>query len=491
MKKEEAKKSKLWLWMVLGLVALLAAAGAVLALVFGGSGETKEPGGRAELYWNLDKAYYTENSETGISTREPGEDGLYHLRFAYEGQVQEYTVGDKRLVNYIDTFDCVSLVFDRDGNVVDALDARDVATEVGKQVYVRYYRNDTLYVNTSIAMNGMTLMLDVTDITKVYDVSADSENQGAMISAEDLRPMDCVTIYGNDLEQNTHIYLQEKPEESPVYWRVQAQYDSASKGTARVPDENGAYTIPFFCDGEVVELKTKDKTIATKIDSVSRWKCHFGFAFDEEGYIVKRINSEIGIQGRCLGEGYDVTSIDDVEIELTSTIWSNAGDVEGFKVEDDTVIYDVSKAAFAEGRQGKQIDALQLGDRVVVWLDTENDAKLIYVTERLVDSPVYYNVTRKYSTSLKESTRTPNADGWYEVKLAVEGEVRTFKTKDKAKIDYLDSFSQGPGPEGGKRQRDRVCLPRKLCFRAKVFLRRSVCDLCEFRPGAAVESHPG
>ena len=125
MKKEEAKKSKLWLWMVLGLVALLAVAGAVLALVFGGSGETKEPGGRAELYWNLDKAYYTENSETGISTREPGEDGLYHLRFAYEGQVQEYTVGDKRLVNYIDTFDCVSLVFDRDGNVVDALDARD------------------------------------------------------------------------------------------------------------------------------------------------------------------------------------------------------------------------------------------------------------------------------------------------------------------------------------------------------------------------------
>ena len=441
MKKEEVKKSKLWLWMVLGLVALLAVAGAVLALVFGGSGETKEPGGRAELYWNLDKAYYTENSETGISTREPGEDGLYHLRFAYEGQVQEYTVGDKRLVNYIDTFDCVSLVFDRDGNVVDALDARDVATEVGKQVYVRYYRNDTLYVNTSIAMNGMTLMLDVTDITKVYDVSADSENRGAMISAEDLQPMDCVTIYGNDLEQNTHIYLQEKPEESPVYWRVQAQYDSASKGTARVPDENGVYTIDFYCDGELVTLKCKDKAIVDYIDYKSDYKAHFGFVFDEEGYIVKRINSEIGIQGRCLGEGYDVTNIDDVEIELTSTIWSNAGDVEGFKVEDDTVIYDVSKAAFAEGRQGKQIDALQLGDRVVVWLDTENDAKLIYVTERLVDSPVYYNVTRKYSTSLQESTRTPNADGWYEVELAVEGEVKTFKTKDKAKIDYLDSFS--------------------------------------------------
>lgn len=442
MKKEANKKSKLWLWLVIGAVALAAVAGTVLALVLGGERETA-PVGRPELYWNVDKAAYTPSDASGVSlsTREPAEDGLYHIRFAYEGQLQEYTVADKRLVNYIDTFSCVGLVFDDEGMIVDAIDARDLATEIGREVYVRYYRNDTLYVNTSIAMNGMTMMLDVTDMTRIYNVSEGAEPLGGQITPEDLQPMDCVTIYGNALEQTTHVFLQSKPEKSPVYWRVQSMYSSADQGTARIPDETGAYSIDFFCDGQVVTLKCRDKKIVDYVDYKSDYKAHFGFIFDEEGYIVKRVESQIGIQARCVGEGYDVTAIDDVEIELTSQIWSNAGDMEGFKLEDDTVIYDVSKAAYAEGRQGQQVDSLQLGDRVVVWLDTENDAVLVYVTERLVDSPMYFNVTRKYSSSRKESTRTPNADGWYEVELAVNGEVRTFKTKDKAKIDYLDSFS--------------------------------------------------
>lgn len=440
MKKEATKKNKLWLWIVIGAVALLAAAGVVAAVLLGGGKETGSTDGRAELYWNLDQATYLD-AETGMSLREPGEDGQYRMRFAYDGRVEEYVVSDKRLINFIDTMECVSLIFDSDGVVVDAKDPRDVAVEVGKRVFVRYVRNETIYVNTSIAMNGMTLMLDVSDVTRVYDVSKDAQNLGGEIRAEDLKPMDCVTIYGNDREQNTHVYRLERPEKSNVYWRVKANYDSTTQGTARVPDETGAYSIDFFCNGELVTLKCRDKKIVDYIDYKSEYKAHFGFVFDEEGYIVKRVESEIGIQARKVGEGYDVTGIDDVEIEITSQIWSDAGDVEGFKLEDDTVIYDVSKAAYAEGRQGKPVDSLQMGDRVVVWLDTENDAVLVYVTERLVDSPVYYNVTRKYSSSRKESTRTPDADGWYYVDLAVNGTVKTFKTKDKAKIDYLDSFS--------------------------------------------------
>ena len=376
-----------------------------------------------------------------MSTREPGEDGMYHMRFAYEGEVKEYAVGDKHLVNYIDNYDCVNLILAEDGTIADAKDPRDVATEVGKDVYVRYVRNDTIYVNTSVVMNGMTMMLDVSELTRVYDVSQDSENLGQILKAEDLQPMDCITIYANDKEENTHVFLRSKPEKSNVYWRVKAHYDSKTQGTSRVPDAEGAYSIDFFCNGEVVTLKCKDKNIVDNIDYKSDYKAHFGFIFDEQGYIVKRISSEIGIQARCVGEGYDVTYIDDVEIELTSQVWSNAGDVENFKLEDDTVIYDVSKTAYAEGRQGQAVESLQMGDRVVVWMDTENDAVMVYVTERLVDSPVYYNVERKYSSSRGESTRVPNADGWYEVKLAVNGSVQTFKTKDKAKIDYLDSFS--------------------------------------------------
>ena len=63
MKKEATKKNKLWLWLGIGAVALAAIAAGVLALVLGG-GQEKDPGGRPELYWNLDQAYYTENSAT-------------------------------------------------------------------------------------------------------------------------------------------------------------------------------------------------------------------------------------------------------------------------------------------------------------------------------------------------------------------------------------------------------------------------------------------
>ena len=450
MKKEVTKKKKLWLWIVIGLVAVLGAAAAIgIPMLMGEGTASTEPTettgsqaepARAELYWNLDREYYTENSETGMSTRQPGEDGMYTMRFAYEGEVKEYKVADKHLVNFMDNLDCVQLFFAEDGTISDAVDVRDVATEVGKELYVRYVRNDTIYANTSLAMNGMTLMLDISELTRIYDVSLDSETLGQIIQPEQLQPMDCLTIYANSKEQNTHVFLREKPEKSNVYWRVQGHYDTSTQGTSRVPDASGAYSIDFFCDGEIVTLKCKDKKIVDNIDYKSDYKAHFGFIFDEEGYIVKRISSELGIQARGIGEGYDVTYIEDDEIEITSTIWSNAGEVENFKLEDDTVIYDVSKAALAEGRQGQRVDSLQMGDRVMVWLDTENDAVMVYVTERLVDSPVYYNVERKYSSSLKESTRTPNADGWYEVKLAVEGQVKTFKTKDKAKIDYLDSL---------------------------------------------------
>ena len=441
MKKEATGKKKTWLWLAIGVVALLAIAGVVAAFLLGGYRNAgNNTNGRAELYWNVDQAIYLDGN-TGMSLREPGEDGQYRMRFAYEGKVEEYVVADKRLVNFIDTMECIHLVLDDAGNVVDARDPRDVAVEVGKKVYVRYVRNDTIYVNTSIAMNGMTLMLDVTELTRVYDVSPDAEILGAEITAEDLKPMDCVTVYGNEQEQNTHVFRLERPEKSPVYWRVKGMYDSATAGTKRVPDATGAYSIEFFCDGELVTLKCRDKAIVDHIDYKSDYKAHFGFVLDEEGYIVKRIDSEIGVQGRRIAEGYDVTNIDDVEIEVTSQIWSNAGDMEGFKLEDDTVIYDVSKAAYAEGRQGKQVESLQMGDRVVVWLDTENDAILVYITERLVDSPMYYNVNRKYSSSKGESTRTPDADGWYYVDLAVNGTVKTFKTQDKSKIDYLDSFS--------------------------------------------------
>ena len=83
MKQETGKKSKKWLWIVIALVALLAAAGVAVALLMNpgqtGGNEGEEPvveTPTSAVYWNLDRVLYTQDSETGLSTREPGEDGL-------------------------------------------------------------------------------------------------------------------------------------------------------------------------------------------------------------------------------------------------------------------------------------------------------------------------------------------------------------------------------------------------------------------------------
>lgn len=441
MKKEASKKSKLWLWLVIGAVVLVAAGVAAFLLLPGlGSKDAGANDGRAELYWNIDRVTYTENSESGLSTREPGEDGVYHVRFAIDGEVVELPVADKRLINYIDTLDAMGLELDQDGAVVDVIDPKELAKEVTKNAYVKSATDKMITANSSVAMNGMTIKVELNELTEIYDVTPGAEHPGKIITTSELAAMDTLTVYATEEGQVTHVYVTSHSRQSKVYWRADQNYNSTEKSTARVPDENGAYTIPFFCDGEVVELKTKDKTIATKIDSVSRWKCHFGFAFDEEGYITEQFVSALGIQAVIVADCWDIVDIqgDQYTIQRLTT---NDGSVWNGTIPADCVIYEAGIKAKQEGEGGRKIDSLQLGDRVTVWTDTEGKVILVYVAERIVDSPAYWIPTRKYKTADKSTTRTVNANGYYEIELLKEGtyEKQIYYVKDKATMDYIDS----------------------------------------------------
>lgn len=440
MKQEATKKSKLWLWLLIGAVALLAVAGIVVALIFGFGSNQESSGGRPELYWNVDRVAYTENSTTGLSTREPAEDGLYHIRFAINGELVELTVADKPLVNYIDTMDAMGLVQDADGVIVDVVDAKDIATELTKNAYVKSTTSDMIVANSSIAMNGMKIDVKLTELTEIYDVTPQAEVPGAIITIADLAPMDTLTVYTNDLDEVTHVYVTAHPRQSKVYWRAKQMYNSTEKETTREPDENGVYTVPFFCEGELVELKTKDKTIVTKIDSVSRYRCHFGFEFDEEGYIVEYFSSALGISAVLTCECWDVVSIEGDYVTINRLI-NNDGSTWSGTVSADCVVYDVSPAAASEGRQGKQVEGLQVGDRVCVWSDTNGNPILAYVSMRMVDSPAYWIPTLKYSSAKAETTREIGSSGYYEVELLKEGSNHTevYYVKDKETMSYLDS----------------------------------------------------
>lgn len=440
MKKEATQKSKLWLWLLIGAVALAAIAGVVLALVLGGGGEETDgpKGGRAELYWNVDKAFYTENSESGLSTREPGADGVYTVRYAHDGQLLELPVADKQLINYIDTMDCMGIVQDADGVVIDVVDPKTLATETARMFYVRKVENGVITLNSSLAMNGMSMDVPVVDVTEIYDVTDRPEQIGQKVTAESLESMDAITVYSNDKNEATHIYVVSHPVESPVYWRADTGfYSSANKQTTRTPDAEGYYTIPFYVDGEYVELKCNIQGIVNTIDAKNRFKAHTGLVLDEEGRIVDNMLAATGIRGLLGCEMYDVIEVDGKTFTAEAQI-ANSGDTYTNTLTDDAKIYNVSMAAKPEVR-GKAVDSLQIGDRVVVFENADGEAMLVFVAHRLVDSPMYFNMTKKYNSTLKETTRVPDGDGWYTIEMFSEGVIKTYKTKDKALVTYIDS----------------------------------------------------
>lgn len=438
MKKESQNKKVKWLWPVLGLV-LLAIVGTVLAFVLPGLGGGKDTGdGRPELYWNLDGAVYMDKT-LNTSTREKAEDGFYHIRFAYNGGPVELLVADKQLVNYIDSMEVMGLVFDGDDNVVDAVPVEDIGQEIEAGAFVQKTEGNMIHINSSIVMNGMKKTVEITENVKIYDVTDKAEVPGGEVSVDQLQIMDKIAVYADLEGQITHVYVVSHIRESKIYWRAN-QFTSGGK-TTRVPDENGVYTIPFFCEGERVEFKCKNVVEVNYIDKQSRYSAHFGLVFDDEGYIEEAILTYEGIRGTIRSERYDVTGIDGNNISTTKIIGSNAGTTDAFTITDDVVIYDVSPAAQAEDRQGKPVDSLQIGDRIVCFADAEGNPKVIYISERIVEDAIWcYNITRMYDSTLQQTKREPDADGWYVFEIFSEGKVMNVKTKDKAVATEIDAI---------------------------------------------------
>ena len=441
MRKEGQKSKKGLLWILIAVVALLAAGGITAAVLLGGNNtEAKSAQGRPQLYWNADRLTYTENSESGLSTREPGSDGVYRIRFAIDGEFVEYTATDKQLVNYIDSLEIMALTVDDAGQILDVQEPEEVSTVIGKRIYLQQLVDDRLVANSSLAMNGMRIDAILTEKTKIIDVTAAAQTPGAIVGTDCFLPMDTIGIYADSNDEVTHVFILEHTQESKIYWRAEQFYDSTLKQTTRVADENGLYSMEFYCEGELVTLQTRNRDIVNHVDSRDRYACAKGFSFDDEGLIVGEVDPALGTRTVLGCERFDVVELTDDGYVNTEKLWNPDGSVFSCAIAPDCVIYDVSMVAEAEGRRGKPVESLQLGDRVTIWTNPNGEATIIYVACRTVDVDIYYFPTSKYDSTLKETTRTPNAAGYYEVELLKVGESanRTFKTKDKALMSYLD-----------------------------------------------------
>ena len=445
MKKEASAKNKKWLWLVIALVALLAVAGVLVAVLFGGGDQDGDAAPTSKLYWNVDKALHTENEEAkelGITTRAPESDGLYHVRLATGGELIEVLVSDAQLINYIDTLDAMGLVFDADGMVVDALDPSVFNPEIVRDFFVKRISDTSITVNSSVAMNGMDMTFDLTTIG-LYDVT-DTAAQPGMPGTAGL--MDRVFVYG-DMEGNaTDIFVVNRADDAEVYWPLPGYWNSSKKETTRVPDENGVYTITFAYKGELVDLKCKSKDLVNTFDNTSNVDRCQALKFDEEGYIIGTISTQIALKAMRICDRYDVLELNGNQFYAKGYFGSTSGKEVYSTMTDDCEVYLVCDNGTVQKHIGEKTE-LQLGDRILCYSDLEGNAKLIYVLNRLVDSPLYFNVyPKKISQVYFETLRKPDEDGYYNFTLASNGKTKVYRTKDVKLATFLDKQdSRGVG----------------------------------------------
>ncbi len=403
-------------------------------------GDSSEETVQSELYWNLDGAYYAENSEiAGLSSREPGEDGYYHITFVVNGEQKELLCTDKQLVNYIDSLTVMGLVFDENGYIIDALDVKQIATEAAKEFFVKKLENGILYINSSRLMNGMPMEIPVDENVGIYDMTLEGAETG---KPGQLEQLDKVSVYTSLDGTKTHIFITERaPETMKVYWRVARMWDTTAGKTTRVPDKNGVYTMEFACEGEVVELKCKDINIVNTIDSPAVLTGQFAFTFDEEGYISGTSDVGLAIRGTYLAGDFHVTEINGDTVTFTKlSAGSNQGKVVTAKFAQEYDIFQCCQFACYEHNCGERVESLQYGDRVNVYANLDGEIKLVFVTRRIADSPMYYNWDRQYGGNMEVGTLRQKQGGYYVFEMLCEGKIKRVKVKDKKMADYMDSI---------------------------------------------------
>lgn len=445
--KQESGKKKKWLLPVIIAAVLLIAGGVAAFFLLKNPAPAEQPQQtqtpaqeqqvQSALYWNVDRASMLE-AETGLSLREPDENGRYMIRFLKDGQLVELEISDKRLVNAIDQVSAMGLVFDDTGMVVDMVEAKDIAMEVAKEFFVTKYANGILTVNSSIAVNGVSLQLPIGEDAGIYDVSPTAKEPGL---TDQVNVLDKVSVFAKQDGTVSHVFIVERSEEADLYLRLEQRYSSKTGSTAREPDANGVYTIEFASKGQIVALKCKDRKIVTDIDKVSAPQNIMGLILDDEGYIERTVTAAQAIRGKLLADNYTVMSIDGNTLQLEKKLYNarDVGKTVTATVSEDCEIY-FAEAECEAHFVGQKAEGLQVGDRIFCFTDMDNRAAEIYISRRMQDYDIYYNISQKYDSTKGETTREKE-NGWYVFQMMGNGKTVTLKTKDKDLANRIDSIS--------------------------------------------------
>lgn len=382
-----------------------------------------------DIYWNIQRKY---NSTLKSTTRETNAVGVYEFQFAVGGQVVTLRAKDRDTATKIDAIaaKCMALTFDEEGYISTVTSAYNacggsfgswyhVTELIGNTIYAHKYSAGSDQGNSGNAIMAKNFV--------AYNVS----NSGVMGEQTELRVGDQVHCLVNTRGQVVIAFVISRLVDTDVYWNVERHYDSNIKQTTRRPDSDGWYHILLAVNGEQVTLKTKDKDIVNSIDG--RNDRHF--ALETDGDVITAFHKPSAPSGgNYFASWCYVQSIDENGV-VTAAKNSEAAP-EMAKMAENCQVYNVG--SMYSSHVGEKT-TLRVGDQIHGERNLNGELVLIYVVGgRLANSPMYWNIDRKWDSQKKATARQPDAEGYYTLTLAVKGEQTTVRTKDIELVNAMD-----------------------------------------------------
>ena len=328
---------------------------------------------KTKLYWRMDRRYDTRR---GVTQRWPDDSGVYTISFAVEGEQVALKCKDEQLVSSIDAPSAseayMGLVLDEEGFITQVLPAyRGLRGRQLCNLYdVTAVEGDRFtVVNKQVgAVHSLGISIAMSEDCQIYNVSNGATAVGE--KTDYLQVGDRVTVFSDSMGIATHILVQIRLIDSPVYFNRMQLYDSGL--SMRQPDKDGWYTFQMLADGQLVTLKSKEKTIADQIDgNMSR-----GMGLILDGDVIQRVVDVSCVTGdSAMVTGRYVFSSNAAMIVTSNNAWG-AG-LKAAMVHPECKIYDATN----ELNAGQEI-SLQKGDRFYAFGNSDGQATCIFVTRR-------------------------------------------------------------------------------------------------------------
>ena len=416
------------IWIIIAAVLLLG--GAVAAFLLWPSQEAAPAENEVKLYWNVEQAQYVGLNKSGYTARVPRADGLYYIRFAFDGGQQELPVARRELVDIIDAQQVCGLVLDENGIVVDVQPVSQCTGGIAVNNYfVEKVEGNAVTVNMVGDFSAASYTIELDENTEVYNVGTADIMCGLPTSVQ--VDDQIYALWSKDHSRITHVFCAPYTPPGDIYWNAKRYYDSAAKISTRPSDATGTYTIDMYLNGEPVTFTTQDQKIVNAIDGRNpKW---MGLQLNEEGKITAVISPTTVAGGKLLG-GTQLT-VTSIMGNSVSFVKSDGTELEATLANDHKVLNGT-----ATGDGAGSMTQLQVGDIVYCLADSRD--RICYslvLGGRLSGYKMYWNVDRQWNKTTKSTDRRPDKDGWYYFRMAVDGQHITVKTNDLTIANQMES----------------------------------------------------